>query len=154
MNEVKMQDEKKMNVNNHNNNQNNERVNYYHPFWSLFNDCFSDEDTAEVMKTDIRDHGDCYKMEIEVPGVDKKDVKISLDKGYLSISAKSVSSEDSTHGKTIHKERFYGSYRRSYYVGDGVTKEDITASMDNGILTVVVNKPKEKAEEEKYIQIQ
>ena len=77
---------------------NNQRKNNYgmeglHPFWSFFNDCFSDNDTADVMKTDITDEGGDYKLEVEVPGVNKKDVKISLDKGYLSITARVYSSE-------------------------------------------------------------
>lgn len=127
-------------------------MNSYHPFWSLFNDCFGDE-TSDVMRTDIVDVGDSYKMEIEVPGSDKKDVKISLDKGYLTISAKVNSNESFHSGKALHRERFYGSYRRSYYVGEHISKEDVSASMDKGILTININKPKEKAEQEKYIDI-
>lgn len=138
---------------------NNQRKNNYgmeglHPFWSFFNDCFSDNDTADVMKTDITDEGGDYKLEVEVPGVDKKDVKISLDKGYLSITARVNSSETQGHGKSIHRERYYGSFRRSFYVGNSIEKENISASMENGILVVKVNKPKEKAEDEKFIQIQ
>ncbi len=125
-----------------------------HPFWSFFNDCFGNDDSADVMKTDIADEGGAYRLEVEVPGVDKKDVKISLDKGYLSITARVNSSDNQGHGKNIHRERFYGSFRRSFYVGNSIEKENISASMENGILTVKVNKPKEKSDDEKFIQIQ
>lgn len=139
-------------------NQNQRKANYgmegLHPFWSFFNDCFSDNDTADVMKTDITDEGGDYRLEVEVPGVDKKDVKISLDKGYLSITARVNSSENQGHGKNIHRERYYGSFRRSFYVGNSIEKDNISASMNNGILVVKVNKPKEKADDEKFIQIQ
>ena len=128
------------------------KTNTYHPFWSLFNDCFGDE-TSDVMRTDITDSGDSYQVEIEVPGMDKKDVKISLDKGYLTINAKVNASENVRSGKNLHRERFYGSYRRSYYVGDAINKEDISAAMDKGILTITIAKPKEKSDDEKYIDI-
>ncbi len=134
--------------------RNNYGLEGLHPFWSFFNDCFGNDDTDGLMKTDIADDDDAYRLEIEVPGVDKKDVKISLDKGYLSITAKVSPTEKQGHEKSIHRERYYGSYRRSFYVGNSIEKDSITASMNNGILTVKVNKPKEKAEEEKYIQIQ
>lgn len=134
--------------------RNNYGLDGLHPFWSFFNDCFGNDDSDDLMKTDITDEGGDYRLEVEVPGVDKKDVKISLDKGYLSITAKVNSTENQGHGKSLHRERYYGSYRRSFYVGNSIEKDAITASMNNGILTVKVNKPKEKAEEEKYIQIQ
>lgn len=134
--------------------RNNYGLEGLHPFWSFFNDCFGTDDTEDLMKTDITDENDAYRLEIEVPGVDKKDVKISLDKGYLSITAKVNATNNQGNGKNIHRERYYGSYRRSFYVGNSIEKDSITASMNNGILTVKVNKPKEKADEEKYIQIQ
>lgn len=129
------------------------KTNTYHPFWSLFNDCFGEE-TSDVMRTDITDNGDAYHVEIELPGVDKKDVRISLEKGYLTINAKVNASEHVRSGKNLHRERFYGTYRRSYYVGDAITKENVSASMDRGVLLITVNKPKEKSEEEKYIDIE
>lgn len=156
MNENEMKkDVKEEGINNsNNNNRKNYGIEGLHPFWSFFNDCFSDDDNADVMKTDITDEGGDYKLEVEVPGVDKKDVKISLEKGYLSITARVNSSEMQGHGKNVHRERYYGSFRRSFYVGNSIEKENISASMNNGILTVKVNKPKEKSDDEKFIQIQ
>lgn len=134
--------------------RNNYGLDGLHPFWSFFNDCFGNDDSDDLMKTDITDEDGAYRLEVEVPGVDKKDVKISLDKGYLSITAKVNSTLNQGHAKSLHRERYYGSYRRSFYVGNSIEKDAITASMNNGILTVKVNKPKEKTDEEKYIQIQ
>lgn len=155
MNENKLttNDEKKE-INTMENQNTNYEMERLHPFWSFFNDCFSNYDSTDVMKTDITDEGEDYKLEVEVPGVDKKDVKIALDKGYLSITAKVSNNDTQGHGKNLHRERFTGSFRRSFYVGDSFSKDNINASMDKGILTVKLIKPKEKAEEEKYIQIQ
>lgn len=125
---------------------------YAHPFWSLFNDYFGGEATTDVMKTDISATNDGYELEVEVPGVDKKDIRLSIDKGYLSISAKVERKE--THGKNLRVERYRGSFSRSFYVGDNIKKEDISASCNNGILTILIKKPAEVKQEEKFIEIQ
>lgn len=127
--------------------------NYYHPFWSLLNDCFGDDNVSEVMKTDISENENGYRLEVEVPGVDKKDIRLSLDKGYLTISAKINKKEHEGHGKYLRSERVSGSFSRSFYLGNGVKKEDVGASCENGILTVSINKPQEVKQEDKFIEV-
>ena len=127
--------------------------NYYHPFWSLFNDYFSESEATDVMKTDISENDDGYELEVEVPGVDKKDIRLSLDKGYLSIAAKVNKKERHGHVKNLRMERYTGSFSRSFYVGNNVKKEDISAACDNGILTIDIKKPVETKQEEKFIEI-
>ena len=91
-------------------------LNGYHPFWSLFNDCFSDEEPSNVRKSDIIEDDQGYKLEIEVPGVDKKNIRISLDKGYLSVNAHIVKNKNQEGGKRkyLHSERYEGSFTRSF----------------------------------------
>ncbi len=127
--------------------------NYYHPFWSLLNDCFGGEDASSVMKTDISENQDGYHLEVEVPGVDKKNVRLSLDKGYLTIAATVNRHEKESHGKYLRSERASGSFSRSFYIGNNVKKDDISASCENGILNVVIKKPQELKQEEKFIEI-
>ena len=106
-----------------------------------------------MMRTDITESTDAYFLEVELPGVDKKDVKISLDKGYLTISARLNTNDNRHNGKFIHKERISGTFKRSFYAGDAVTKADISAQMENGVLAITVKKPAEKSDSEKYISI-
>ena len=127
--------------------------NYYHPFWSLLNDCFGEDDASSVMKTDISENQEGYHLEVEVPGVDKKDVRLSLDKGYLTISAKINKHEKEEHGKYLRSERISGSFSRSFYIGNNVKKDDVTASCENGVLNVTIKKPQELKQEEKFIEI-
>lgn len=127
--------------------------NFYHPIWSLFNDYFSDGDATDVMKTDILENESGYELDIEVPGVDKKDIRLVLDKGYLSVSAKSKKKEVQGRGKSLRTERYFGSFSRSFYVGNQVKKEDIGAACENGILTITIKKPVEVKQEEKLIEI-
>ena len=82
------------------------------------------------MTTNIKDLGNDYLLEIELPGYDKKDITASLDKGYLIISAnkEEITDEKDKKGKYIRKERYSGSCRRSFYVGDKLEEKDFKAS--------------------------
>ena len=130
-------------------------LNGYHPFWSLFNDCFSDEEPSNVRKSDIIEDDQGYKLEIEVPGVDKKNIRISLDKGYLSINAHIVKNKNQEGGKRkyLHSERYEGSFTRSFYVGNDIKRSDIEATVNNGLLIVHIKKPAQQSDEQKYIEI-
>ena len=130
-------------------------LNGYHPLWSLFNDCFSDEEPSNVRKSDIIEDDQGYKLEIEVPGVDKKNIRISLDKGYLSINAHIVKNNNQEGGKRkyLHSERYEGSFTRSFYVGNNIKRSDIEATVNNGLLLVHIKKPAQQSDEQKYIEI-
>ena len=130
-------------------------LSFFHPFLDLFNDnLFSDDECFDLMRTDIKEEDDNYKLEVEIPGVDKKDVKISLDNGYLNIQAKFDHSSKEGEGKYIHYERSTGNYQRRFYVGEDIKKSDISASSNNGVLTIVLPKHKKVEEnEDKYIEI-
>ena len=132
---------------------NNDPFDLFDPF---FNDFFGLERNAkynEVMKTDIIDHKDSYEMKIDMPEINKDDIKMSLENGYLTIEAKLEKNTDE-NDKYIRKERYYGEFKRSYYVGDNVKEEDIDAKLENGVLTLNIKKiEEEKAPEKKYIAI-
>lgn len=124
---------------------------YVDPVISFLNDCFNDFDAADLMKSDIYDDGENYQLEIELPGVEKKDVKLALEKGYLTVSGKSQSKNKGD--KIIRRERYSGSFKRSFYLGDGILKEDVKATMENGVLYITVAKAQERKDQEKFIDI-
>lgn len=133
------------------------RKNYYDPFYDLFKFPFDgDFKRNAFMKTDIEELDDKYRFNIEVPSVKKEDIKVSLTDGYLNVEVekKNSSNNESENRKIIHKERFFGSYKRSYYVGDEVKEENISAKLEEGVLTLDVKKPSPKEEQStKYIEI-
>ena len=108
-----------------------------------------------VMRTDIKESADDYEISIDLPGYQKEDVQAELKDGYLIISAKNERSTDDSDGKTfVRRERFYGTCSRSFYVGEEIKQEDISAKFENGVLTMTVPKHVEKpVEEKKYISI-
>lgn len=141
-NEKKYQDEKR-----------GYNLDSYHPFWSLFNDAFSDYQSSDVLKTDVSEDAGGYSFEVEVPGINKNDIRISLDNGYLTIAA-SVKRNHEGKGKYIRTERYEGDFQRSFYVGEGVKKSDVKASVHDGVMTIHVDRPQKEPVEDKYIQIQ
>lgn len=117
-------------------------------------DPFFERKEMNLMRTDIKEKGDNYIIEIDLPGYDKQDIEIEMEKGYLKVSAKTSKETDNSEDKYIHKERFYGECSRSFYVGENLKEEDIKAAFKNGILTLTVPKEQpKKLEEKKYIQI-
>lgn len=119
---------------------------------------FSGMNTNSMMKTDIRDTDGSYELDIDMPGFKKEDIRAELKDGYLTISATTNknSDEKDKDGKYIRRERYMGSCSRSFYVGDGVTQEDIKARFEDGILKLSVPKKERlpQAEEKKYIAIE
>lgn len=125
-------------------------------FDDIFGDSFFRKSESKMMKTDIREDKDNYVIDIDLPGFDKKNIKIDITDGYLTINAK-VNNEDndSKKGKYIRKERYYGECSRSFYIGDEVKPENVKANFKNGILTLEVPKVENKGKlpEKKYIEI-
>jgi len=102
---------------------------------------------AQVMKTDVHEHDDKYELDIDLPGFKKDEIKLSLENGYLSVSAaKGLDKEEKDKkGKLIRQERYAGAMQRSFYVGEELTEEDIKASFKHGVLSL--NIPKKEAKE-------
>ena len=108
-----------------------------------------------VMKTDVKETDTGYEVDIDLPGFKKDEINAQLDNGYLTISAAKGLDKDEKEGKYIRKERYAGAMSRSFYVGEGVTQEDIKAKYEDGILRLSVPKKEAKAvENKKYIAIE
>ena len=88
-----------------------------------------------------------------MPGYSKDQIKVSLENGYLTVSASKESKEEDNKKHYVRKE-ISESCSRSYYVGDDVTQADIKAKYDNGILSVCVPKSQPKQIESSYIAIE
>ncbi len=126
--------------------------------FNLLDDIFGDLDYTEnkIMKTDIKEHKDNYSIMVDLAGYNKEDIKISVDDGYLTISATmSKNEEEKEHGKFVRRERYFGECSRSFYVGDNIEVEDIKASFKNGTLNLEIpKKEQKKLVDKKYVQIE
>ena len=70
------------------------------------------------MKCDIYEKDGDYHIEMDIPGYDKKDIIIEADNGYLTITAEKQNNENDEEKNYIRRERTYGKYQRSFYLGD------------------------------------
>ncbi len=123
----------------------------------LFDDFFSRpafREGTQCMRTDIKEVEHGYELDIDVPGYGKEDIKISLDKGYLTVEAKHEEDKEEKQGHFIRRERFLGSSARSFYVGDEIAEKDIKAEYDKGILKLFIPKEGTNVKEKKYINIE
>ncbi len=122
----------------------------------MFRDPFFTNEESKIMKTDIKEKKDKYIIDIDLPGYEKENIKMSIEDGYLTVNASTnTEKEDKEEGKFVRKERYVGSCSRSFYVGDAVENEDIKASFKNGTLKIEIPKKENKKElpETKYIPI-
>ena len=122
-------------------------------FDGFFTDPVFNMTTTNRMSTDIKEKDNGYELAMEVPGFDKEDLKLDLEDGYLTVSAEhnKTNEEKDSEGHLIRQERYYGNTKRSFYVGDAVTKDDIQAKYDKGVLNIFVPKKEVKKEEEKQL---
>ena len=111
---------------------------------------------AQVMKTDVKETETGYELAVDLPGVKKENVKAELNDGYLTISATTEQDNDQKDetGKYIRRERFTGSYSRSFFVGKEVTEADIKAKFADGVLKLDIPKKEPSVPEKRYISIE
>ena len=98
--------------------------------------------TKNLMKTDVRETRDSYKLAIDLPGFKKDEVKVELKDGYLTVSASKGldKDEEDRKGRYIRQERYAGACSRSFYVGD-IRPEEVKCKYEFGVLRVTLPKP-------------
>lgn len=94
----------------------------------------------DVMRTDVRKTDENYEVVMDLPGFRKEDVQIYLNKGYLTVAAekREEQKEQDEAGIYLRQERYVGSMRRTFYVGDYMTPGDVQAKYEDGVLTLTL----------------
>ena len=124
----------------------NVRAMSYDPFRAfdqLERSVFENVKAPNVFSTDVIDTGSAFRLEAELPGFSKEDIKIDVENDCLTISAERSSDNSEEKASFIKRERFYGAYSRSFDVS-GVNVDGIEAEYTNGVLTLTM--PKKEAE--------
>jgi len=93
--------------------------------------------------TDIVEDNDKYTLKLDLPGVDKKDVKLSFKDGELSISGERKEEKESKDSKYHRVERSYGKYYRSFKLPEKIKDDGIKAEFKNGTLAIEIPKAEE-----------
>ena len=108
------------------------------------------DNAAWLPAVDIVENDGAYVVRAELPGVNKDDVKITVENDILTIKGEKKNEKESKENQFTRIERSYGSFQRSFTLPSSVESGKIEASFENGILTVTVP----KAEEVKPKQIE
>ena len=122
-----------------------------------FNQRLYGASSSQLMKTDVKETDKDYEVSIDLPGFKKDNISAQLQDGYLTISASKGLDKDEQEkdGTYIRKERYSGSMSRSFYVGEGVTQDDVHAKFEDGILRLSLPKKDVKSlPKENFIAIE
>ena len=114
---------------------------------------FASDNMTSAFRVDVRDLGDSYLMEADLPGYKRDQIKIDVDDGILTIRAEMDESKNEEKDNYVMCERRYGKTQRSFNVS-GVNENNITATFDNGVLRLNLPKQTEEAKAGHSIEIQ
>ena len=106
------------------------------------NDPLYGKHARNLMKTDVRELDKSYELDVDLPGFQKDEINVELKNGYLTIGASKGLNRDQQddNGRYIRRERYAGVCSRSFFVGDAIRPEDISAKYEDGILRLSVPK--------------
>ena len=129
--------------------------NYWFP--TMFDEFFNNEATAPAVN--VKEDAKAYTMEIAVPGVKKEYCRVNINAdGNLEVAIENKlehKEEEKSEDKKEHylrREFSYSNYQQVYALPEDIVKEEISAKVEHGVLTITM--PKEKPVEEKKIQRQ
>jgi len=137
---------------------NNNQVNTVEDFFNPLVDAFismpmESRKVNRLMKTDIEEKDDDYVVKVDMPGINKDSIKVSVKNGYLNVGYKQETTSENKDIKHhyLRKERYFGEMERSFYLGE-VDASKVDASYENGVLNIIVPKVKEK-DDNTYISV-
>jgi HSP20 family protein len=112
-------------------------------------------ETAAVVPTlDVKDLGHEVVIEAELPGVDEKDITLSIKDGVVTIAGEKRHNSEEKDENHYVLERSFGRFARSVRLPEGVDEDAVKAHFDNGVLTVTAAKRAGSAKPERKIEIQ
>ncbi|HZQ33998.1 MAG TPA: Hsp20/alpha crystallin family protein [Mycobacterium sp.] len=94
--------------------------------------------TPRFMPMDLYKVEDHYVLTADLPGVDPGSVDVNVDNGTLTITAHRTAQPAENSVQWLANERFFGSYRRQLSLGEGVDASGISATYENGVLSVTI----------------
>ena len=100
---------------------------------------------------DIREEVDRFVIEADLPGIDPKDIEITMEQGILTIKGERSSEKDETHEGYRRVERVRGTFYRRLSLPDSADAEHIEAKGKNGVLEIVL--PKLEKEQPRKIAV-
>ncbi len=107
--------------------------------------------TEWIPPVDIAEDDKEYAIKVELPGVNKEDVRVSVEGGVLSMSGERKAEKEEKNKKYHRIERTYGSFARSFTLPEGTASDKVSADFKDGVLRVHL--PKDEAAKPKSIDV-
>ena len=101
--------------------------------WPAFD---RDTDVTWTPRVDIKETDKEVTIEAELPGIDKKNIKVEVKDNLLTISGERKSEKKTENAENCCVERHYGKFERSFSLGDTVNTDKVSAAYKNGVLTL------------------
>ncbi|RME01691.1 MAG: Hsp20/alpha crystallin family protein [Calditrichaeota bacterium] len=101
---------------------------------------------------DVEEKDDAFIVRVDLPGMNKKDIHLSIDNNVLTISGKRELESHEKEARYFCSERFSGSFQRSITLPSQVDENNIKAEYKHGVLTVTV--PKAETAKARVIKVQ
>ncbi|MBP2057372.1 HSP20 family protein [Lactobacillus colini] len=129
-------------------NRNSDMLDRLNDWFGFPKDFFDEGNVKNIMQSDVAETDKDYIVKVDMPGMDKKDIKVTYKNSVLTISGSrtSFNKENDDNGNLLHQERSVGHIQRSYRIPD-INAKEISAKDENGVLTVTLPKLSEQEEE-------
>lgn len=114
----------------------------------------STDNAAVQPRVDVSEEDDKFEIAAEVPGVDEKDISLTIKDDLLTLKGEKKSERKEEKKNFYMKERSYGSFVRSFRLPDSVKADKVRAKFANGVVTIVLPKDRKSAAKEKRVPIQ
>jgi HSP20 family protein len=130
----------------------NSRMDFPNFFNDVFDNLLKEEKVSWMPAVNIMERENDFKIDLAVPGLDKKDFNIELENDMLVVSGERKEEKIEEKDKVTKREFHYGSFKRSFTLPEIADVEKINASYNNGVLSVSIAK-KEEAKQNAKRQI-
>ena len=122
----------------------NRNLNLFDDFFAPFSGIVNDTDGRGFRPSvDIYEKEDRLCLEAELPGFSKENIKVDVKGNLLTIGGERASDEELKGDRNYRRERYFGSFERSFKLPFEVKEEQISATYKDGVLTLLVEKPEE-----------
>lgn len=108
---------------------------------------------AVAVQFDVVESDDAIEVSVELPGIDEKDVEVTLEGGLLTVKGEKKAESEKKNKDHYVMERRYGAFRRSFRLPDGLDESKVTAKFDKGVLQIVLPKAAEAKRKAKKVPI-
>jgi len=102
---------------------------------------------------DMTEDDTAYKITAEVPGLEEKNIEVTVSNDVLTIKGEKHYEKDEKDKNHYMSERAYGSFQRSFALPDGVDRDKIAAALSKGVLTLTLPKSAEAQKPQKKIEV-